>query len=77
MGGLNPFSKPKVRTPQIVQTPHQDTTNTDVDATTQAELDDLKKRRGAASTVLTSTGVMGDDSSSTGGGLATRKLMGG
>lgn len=75
MGGLNPFKKPKVSTPKVIETPHQDTTNTDVDAATQAELDDLKKRRGAASTVLTSTGVMGDDSSSS--GLATRKLMGG
>lgn len=74
MGGLNPFKKPKISTPTPL--PRQDAPEVDVEAATQAELDDLRKRKGRASTVLTSTqGVMGDDSAVS--GLATRQLMGG
>lgn len=75
MGSLNPFKKPKISTPKVQPLP-EGPSDEEVAKASQDELEQLRKQRGRASTILTSgQGVMGDDSAVS--GLATRRLMGG
>ncbi len=77
MGDLNPFKKPSVPTmkPAPVAAPPS-SSDASVQNAAAEELKKLKMQRGRAATLLTGgTGVMGDDS--TGGGLATKMLLGG
>lgn len=81
MGSLNPFSKPKVPKPAVIQqptpidnpAPSKESSAEEIAAAQEKEKQRLKKQKGRAATLLTGgQGVMGDDS-----GLATKKLMGG
>ena len=78
MGSLNPFKKPKVRTPAPVAappaTPTLEESAEEISLAQKKSKERRRKQRGRAATILSrGEGVLGDDSA----GLATKRLLGG
>ena len=74
MGNLNPFAKPKISVPTVsTDAPSSANSAEELAAAQQKEMDRLRKQKGRAATIATSSrGVTGDDSS----GYATKTLLG-
>jgi len=72
MGGLNPFSKPKMPAIEPVKIPTKEESAEDIAKAQEEEKKRLRTQRGRAATILNKPEIVGDDS-----GLATKKLLGG
>ena len=74
MGAIKSLFAPDIKPTPVPATPSAANSAEDIAAAQQKTAEQLRKQRGRAATILSNTG---DDGALSGGGVATKRLLGG